>query len=96
MNHSLILDQWADELVDDRSKIEWKQVRDVVEGIYSNESHESHKIIMEYISLLEKMEKLDKKIKISKIKIKWFEKQLDALKKEDRGEYGFGGDWWKQ
>jgi len=96
MNHSLILDQWADELVDDRSKIEWKQVRDVVEGIYSNESHESHKIIMEYISLLGKMEKLDKKIKISKIKIKWFEKQLDALKKEDRGEYGFGGDWWKQ
>ena len=96
MNHSLILDQWADELVDDRSKIEWKQVRDVVEGIYSNESHESHKIIMEYIYLLEKMEKLDKKIKISKIKIKWFEKQLDALKKEDRGEYGFGGDWWKQ
>ncbi|HUS49276.1 MAG TPA: hypothetical protein VMZ91_03880 [Candidatus Paceibacterota bacterium] len=96
MNHSLILDQWADELVDDRSKVEWKQVRDVVEEIYINESHESHKIIIEYISLFEKMEKLDKKIKISKIKIKWLEKQMDTLKKEERGEYGFGGDWWKQ
>ena len=42
------------------------------------------------------MEKLDKKIKISKIKIKWLEKQMDTLKKEERGEYGFGGDWWKQ
>lgn len=97
MEPKLALDQMADRLVRmGTGDISWKQIRQNLEDIYINELHEYHDNIMLSISLASKMEKLDKAIQIAKTKKDILERKAKNSKVNEYGEYGMGGDWWKQ
>ena len=99
MEPKLALDRMADRLIQKKmvdKDMSWEQVRKILEDIYQDESHEYHNDVISVIMLTSELEESSKTIKIAAAELNGLRRELDALKKEERGEYGFGGDWWKQ